>query len=272
MNLLNMNRTHTFFILILLSLIVASCGTTKEYVLLNDISYDTIYQMPPMRQLHVKRGDDLRIVVTHKLPEIAAMFNNKINSLEDGESLTKYTVNEDGNINFPHIGIVKVEGLTCSAIEQLIASRIAEEGLANGATVSVKITNFKVTVIGESTTGVYEFDDEIVTLLDLVAKANLAQGANSNTGGISIRRDKILVMREENGNMYSEFVSLLSTDVFYSPFYYLQQNDIVYVWPSKTTIRGSNRLVDFWLSRISIVTSAVSIVTLIVTFFTRNNS
>ena len=265
-----MNKIRSFLVIALLSLIVVSCGTVKEYVLLNDIDIDTIYPMPAKHQLSVKRGDDLRIVVTHKLPEIAAMFNNKINALENGESLTTYTVNEEGQINFPHIGIVKVEGLTCSEIEQLIAKMISEQAIANCATVSEKITNFKVTVIGESATGIYEFDDEIVTLFDLVAQANLAQGNNGNGGGIGIRRDKILVMREENGEMYSDYVSLLSTDIFYSPYYYLQQNDIVYVWPSKTSIRGSDRLVDFWLSRISIITSALSIGTLIYTYFTRN--
>lgn len=272
MNHLITSARRRWLLLALLSLIFASCGTTKKYVLLNDISHDTIYQMPPKHQLHVKRGDNLRIVVMHKLPEIAAMFNHTVNALEGGESLTTYNVNEDGLINFPHIGNLHVEGLTCSEIERTIERKISDEGLANGATVSVKITNFKVTVIGESATGVYEFDDEIVTLLDLVAKADLAQGNNSGGfGGIGIRRDKILVMREENGEMYSEFVSLLSTDIFYSPFFYLQQNDIVYVWPAKTTIRGSNRIVDFWLSRISIVTSAASIITLIVTLFANNN-
>ena len=201
----------------------------------------------------------------------AAMFSNKINELDNGESLTTYTVNDNGYINFPHIDTIMVEGMTCSELEQFISKKIADEGLATGATVSAKITNFKVTVIGESATGVYEFDDEIVTIFDLVAKANLAQGNSSNYGGIGIRRDKILVMREVNGVMQSQFVSLLSKDIFYSPYYYLQQNDIVYVWPSKTTIRGSNRLADYWLSRLSIITSALSIVTVIIALWPKEN-
>lgn len=269
-----MNNTLRKLLLIAaIALVASSCGTQKEYVLINDINVDTTYTMQPMQQLRIKRGDNLRIVVTHEIAELAAMFNNKINALEGGESLTTYMVNDNGCINFPHIDTVKVEGMTCSEVEQLIAKKIADKGLATGTTVSVKIINFKVTVIGESATGVYEFDDEIVTLFDLVAKANLAQGnANGGAGGIGIRRDKILVMREVNGVMQSAFVSLLSKDIFYSPYYYLQQNDIVYVWPSKTSIRGSNRIVDFWLSRLSIVTSAVSIVTLIVTLVAKKET
>lgn len=253
-------------------MLATSCGTVEEYVLLNDLDVDTYYKMQPMPELHIKRGDNLRIVVTHKLPMLAEMFNNKINTVEGGESLTEYMVNGDGYINFPLIDTVKVEGLTCSEAEHLISQKIADAGLAYGATVSIKITNFKVTVIGEGTTGIYEFEDGKATIFDLIAKANIAQGGNGAGGGIGIRRDKILVMREVDGVLNSDYISLLSKDILFSPYYYLQQNDVIYVWPSQTAIRGSNRIVDFWLSRLSIVTTAVSLVTLVVTLFSKKQS
>ena len=192
-----------------LMMLATSCGTVEEYVLLNDLDVDTYYKMQPMQELHIKRGDRLRIVVTHKLPMLAEMFNNKINSVEGGESLTEYFVNEGGYINFPLLDTVKVEGLTCSEAEQLLTKKIADAGLAYGATVSVKITNFKVTVIGESATGIYEFEDGKATIFDLVAKANLANGGGGG-GGISIRRDKILVMREVNGVLNSDYSVTIS--------------------------------------------------------------
>ena len=261
------------WLVLAISLFATSCGTVEEYVLLNDLDVDTYYKMQPMQELHIKRGDKLRIVVTHKLPMLAEMFNNKINTLESGEKLTEYMVNGNGYINFPHLDTVKVEGLTCSEAERLIAQKIADAGLAYGATASVKITNFKVTVIGESATGIYEFEDGKATIFDLVAKANLASGAGAGGGGgIGIRRDKILVMREVNGVLNSDYISLLSKDIFYSPYYYLQQNDVIYVWPSMTTIRNSNKIVDFWLSRISVVTTAVSVVTLVVTLFSKKGN
>ena len=253
--------------------LLAGCGTVEEYVLLNDLQVDAKYRMQPMRELRIKRGDELRIMVTHKLPILAEMFKNKINSAEDGETITNYIVNGDGCINFPLIDTVKVEGMTCTEAEQLISKKIADAGLAYGASVNVRITNFTVTVIGESATGVYEFDGPGATIFDLVAKANLVSGNNggggSYGGGISIRRDKILIMREVNGVLQSEYLSLLTKDIFYSPYYYLQQNDIVYVWPSKTTIRSSNRLFDYWWGRLSVVTTAVSVVTLFLTLFNK---
>ena len=79
-------------------------------------------------------------------------------------------------------------------------------------------------------------------------------------------------MREVDGVLNSDYISLLSKDILFSPYYYLQQNDVIYVWPSQTAIRGSNRIVDFWLSRLSIVTTAVSLVTLVVTLFSKKQS
>lgn len=249
-----------------------SCGTVEEYVLLNDLDVDSYYRLQPIHELHIKRGDELRIVVTHKLPALIEMFNKKINSLENGESLVNYMVNEDGYINFPYLDSLKAEGLTCSELEQAISKKIENAGYAVGANVNVKICNFKVTVIGESGTGVYTFDEQNPTIFDLVAKAGLAGGNNGGfSGGIGIRRDKILVMREINGVLNSDYVSLLSKDIFYSPYYYLQQNDIIYVWPSQTTIRGSNRIFDFWWSRLSLATTAISVVTLFLTLFQKKN-
>lgn len=265
------NNIKNFCFVILLALAATSCGTMEEFVLLNDLDTDTYYKMQPMQELKLKRGDDLRIVVTHKVPMLAEMFNNKINAVEGGESLTTYTVNGDGYINFPLLDTVKVEGMTCSEAEQMLSQKINDAGLAYGATVSVKIINFKVTVIGESGTGIYEFEDGRATIFDLVAKANLVQNGGGGAG-TGIRRDKILIMREVDGVLTSDYISLLSKDIMFSPYYYLQQNDVIYVWPSQTAIRNSNKIFDFWWGRLSVITTAVSAVTLLITLFSNKGN
>lgn len=249
-------------------MLAASCGTVEEFVLLNDLDIDSYYKMQPIHELHIKRGDELRIVVTHKVPALTAMFNKKINSIDDGEALVTYLVNEDGFINFPYLDSIKAEGLTCAELEQTISKKIETAGYALGANVNVRVNNFKVTVIGESGTGIYNFDEPNPTIFDLVAKAGLAGGNNgAYGGGMGIRRDKILIMREVNGVLNSDYISLLTKDIFYSPYYYLQQNDIIYVWPSQTAIRSSNRIFDFWWGRLSVVTTAISVLTLFLTLF-----
>lgn len=245
-------------------LATTSCGTAEEFVLLNDLSTYENYKMPYRKDLKIKRGDDLRIIVSHKVEQISDQFIQRSN-LTDGKDYSNYTVSQSGYINFPLLDTIKVVGMTCPELEQKMKQIIEEHGLATNPSVNVKLTNFKVTVIGESGTGVYEFDDANVSILDLLAKANLLNNYYNGQYGSSIRRDKILVMREENGVLHSDYISLLTKDVLYSPYFYLQQNDVVYVFPSKTTIRQSNRLFDFWWGRLSVLTTTLSVVTLFLT-------
>ncbi|MCR4829117.1 MAG: polysaccharide biosynthesis/export family protein [Bacteroidales bacterium] len=260
-----MKKYNTRVVLLVAALLVMTltgCGTVEEYVLLNDWNTDLTYKMPDHKDLKIKPGDDLRIIVSQKEERIAAQFAQN-STLNDPKSYSNYTVNYDGNINFPMLDTVRAVGLTCTELEHHIKELIEDAGLAVEPSVNVKITNFKVTVIGESGTGVYTFDNPNVTLFDLLAQANLV--ANGGNGANSIRRDKILIMREVNGTLRSEYVNLLTKDVIYSPYFYLQQNDVVYVYPSNYAIRNSNKMVDFWLGRLSIITTGVSVITLVIT-------
>ena len=83
-------------------MLATSCGTVEEYVLLNDLDVDTYYKMQPMPELHIKRGDNLRIVVTHKLPMLAEMFNNKINTVTLCDSRGRPVIRSQDRFNvFP---------------------------------------------------------------------------------------------------------------------------------------------------------------------------
>lgn len=258
-------KIRTKLFVLALTALFASCGTVEEYVLINDVEVRE-YPTPQRNDLRIKRGDDLQILVSHKLPRIVEEFNRKVNTpgQQDQGSINSYIVNNDGYISFPILDTIKVVGLTCAELEHKISNLISEEGLAEGATCSVKIKNFKVTLIGEGSRGVYEFSDENVTIFDLVAKAGIATGKD-------VRRDKILIMRDCDSTMKMDYVSLLSTDIFYSPYYFLQQNDVIYVYPTKETIRRSNQIFDFWLSRISIFTTAASTVALFLSIYNRTN-
>ncbi len=267
-----MKKTFKYLLFTVLLGIFAGCGTVEEFVLLNDLDVDSYYKMQPAHELRIKRGDELQIVVSHKIPRLIEAFNQRVNAMDDGEMMVTYTVNDDGYINYPFFDTLKVEGLTCAELESLISKKIEETGMAIGALVNVKIKNFKVTVIGESGTGIYEFEDGRATIFDLMAKANLTQSGNANgQGGANIRRDKILVMREIDGVLNSDYISLLSKDILFSPYYYLEQNDVFYVWPSQAAIRSSNRLFDYWWGRLSVVTTAISVVTLFITLFSKKN-
>ncbi len=262
-------------ILTLLALFIAgaatfsSCGTVEEYVIMNDVVTPHEYAAPKRHDLHIKRGDELQILVGHHIPKLIENFNRKVNDDDHGgQYINTYQVNSHGYISFPVFDTVYVLGLTCRQLEEYLENRIEQENFADNPTVQVKIKGFKVSVIGESGNGVYEFEQENVTILDLLAKANLLNGYGGNLGG-NVRRDKILVMRDCDTTIKMDFIDVLSTDIIYSPYYYLQQNDIIYIYPDKTTIRQSNRIFDYWWGRVGIFTTAISVVTLFLTLFNK---
>ena len=247
----------TVVFLAIMAILFASCGTVGDYVLLNDIETPSKYSPPKRYDLRIKKGDELQIVVAHRIPKVVEAFNQKISTVDSVSRITSYTVTSDGYISIPVFDTVYVVGKTCRELENYLVSRMESEGVAFGASVSVKILNFKVTVIGESATGVYEFE-EGSTLFDLLAKSGMMGGGGGGAAN-GIRRDKVLIMRDCDSVIRSEFISFLTTDVMYSPYFYLQQNDVFYVYPTKETIRRSNRIFDFWWERLSIVTSVLSL-------------
>lgn len=258
-------------LLVASAMLVTSCGTYKKFVLMNDLKAPETYAAPERHDLKIKKGDVIQIHVTHKDPKMVEAFNRI--SRAEGTTFSAangYQVNNDGFVNFPILDTVKVIGMTCSELESYLAKRMDDEGVVKDATVSAKITNFQVTVIGESGTGIHKFENEGATILDLVAQAGLAGGSHGNGtygGGMNIRRDKILVVRDCDSVLTTATLNLLKKDVMYSPYFYLQQNDIIYVYPSQTSIWSSNQNFDWWWNRLNLITGVSSVVTMILVFF-----
>ncbi len=249
-------------ILIAGTLAVSSCGTAEEYVLMNDVATPHEYAAPKRHDLHIKRGDEIQILVGHHIPKLVENFNRKLNDNEQGgEYINSYRVDNNGYITFPVLDTLYVLGMTCRELEEYLTLRIEDENYIYNPTVQVKIKGFRVSVIGEHGNGVYEFKQENVTILDLLAEANLL--------GEGVCRDKILVMRDCDSTIKMDFINVLSTDIIYSPYYYLQQNDIIYVYPDTAAIRESNRLFDYWWRYVSVATTAISVLTLFLTLANR---
>lgn len=246
------DRSTHILIAVLTVVLLASCGTAEQFVLMNDVRVPDNYPVPQRHDLTIKRGDELQILVAHRVPKVIEVFNQRISSIDTVSHINSYTVSSAGYITMPVFDSVSVVGMTCKELEKYLVNRMDSEGIAHGASVSVKILNFKVTVIGETTTGVYSFE-EGATLFDLMAKTGML-----SDDGDHVRRDKVMVMRDCDTAIVTDYLNFLSTDVIYSPYYYLQQNDVFYIYPSKTAIYRSNQRYDFWLSRWSIVTSTIS--------------
>ena len=215
-------------------LLFASCSNPEKFVYLQDMdpgygyAYDTKYEAV------VHANDRLDITVSSKNPELAIPFNANGGAFQVGtngivsEASTQvrkgYRVDVNGNIYFPILGTLHVAGLKVSEVTELIRSRIIEGQYIKDPIVSLEFLNFRYSVLGAvGNTGTFTVDDGRVTLLDAIAKA----GDISSRG----RVNRVTVIREEDGQRVAYVHDLRSKELFRSPCYYLQQNDVVYVEP-----------------------------------------
>ena len=224
-----------------LGILLVSCSAQKRVWYLQDAQPFTPEQIAENGQIRIKPLDRLTIVVNSKDPELAVPFN----------SATSY------NSLTGTIGPIQCKGKTRSELAQAIAKKIIDGGYINDPTVNVQFADMKISVIGEvARPGFYDVTRDKVSIFDALAMAG-----DMTVYGV---RSEVAVTREVDGVRTIEYLDLTSTDIFNSPAFYLQQNDVVYVKPNKYKAQtgeiSQNR--NFYLS---LVGTAISVATLIVT-------
>lgn len=209
---------------------LSSCVSPKEVVYLQDAERGVTAS--PLRreyQTTIQKDDQLRVTVSSKQPELTAPFaftelkTGDVSSTSSGGA-KGYQVAADGNIVLPVIGKMKAVGKTCPQLASDIAKALRDNDYISDAAVNVQITNFKFSVLGEvNAPGTYTVDGERLTVLEALSKA----------GDLNIDGNRtVTVVREQNGQRQIANIDLRSKDLFESPFYYIQQNDVIYVTPS----------------------------------------
>jgi len=204
----------------------------------------------------IQKGDLLSIYVYSDNPEATSMFNQQIT--KTGSSVPGYLVNAQGNIRFQTLGELHVEGLTKNQLMDTMDQRF-KTYLTNPYT-DIRFLNFKVNALGEVTRpGPYSIPEEKVTILELLGLA----------GDLTIygRRDSVLVIREKDGKREFGYINLKDPKVFQSPYFNLQQNDVVLVKANKRRPTGSELELSRNLTILSAIASVVSIGALIYSIF-----
>lgn len=246
-------------LLSLLPLLLSSCVTHDE--LLNftkgpelPISPVDIQNLP---QLEIQPDDLISIRVKTLDPLAAQPFNvdpdrNMNMNMGGGggmRPLIGYLVSREGTIDFPMLGTLEVIGLTTDELKEQLLQRL--KPFLKNPVVLVRFLNFRLTVLGEiSRPGTYFVGQERVTLLDMLGQA----GDITPYGN----RTNVLVIREQNGQRVTARLNLHQRDIFESPFFYLQQNDVIYVEPLPTrtaSIRDQSQRILPWLSAITALTT-----------------
>lgn len=184
--------------------------------------------------------------------QIDATGNVKVSEVTSSKG-KGYLVDAEGNIDFPILGKMQVEGLKTSDVKKMIEGRIKESGYIKDPLLFVEILNFKYTVLGAvANNGTFTSDGDRVTLLEAIANAgDLTSKA---------RVDRVAVIREMGTERKMFVHDLRSTDIFSSPCFYLQQNDVVYVEPKykkKDIEDRSWQISTFLLSIVSVCTSII---------------
>ena len=246
---------------------LASCSAPKEVLYLQDIASIKEENIDKNYEVIIHKDDLLAILVNSKDPELALPFNMPVVTYQIGAQTTAqqrllgYLVDQNGDIDFPILGKIHVEGLTRMQVTELIKQKLMSEDLIKDPIVTVQFLNFKVSVMGEVTRpGTFDMSGDRITLLEALSMA----------GDLTIygRRDRVAVIREKDGKRRILYHDLRSSEIFQSPCYYLQQNDIVYVEPNKAKTGqsriNSNNSVGVWLSAVSVLASITS---LMVTMF-----
>lgn len=245
-----MTRTLQFFSFIA-ALSTISCTSSKKVAYMQDAAFYNRQKIMGVYPLKIANDDVLSIVVSSKDTVLARPFNRA----PGGQG---FPVNAKGCIDYPVFGEMKVSGLTAVALEDSIKSRLIEGGHIKDAIVAVKLVNFKISVMGEvNRPGVFPIPSERVTVLEAISMA----------GDMSVygRRDKVLVVREEDGQRDMHYLDVNSTALFNSPYYYLKQNDLIYVEPNQAKAAQSeyDPRLPVILTGASVLTSLVSLIILI---------
>lgn len=272
-----MNRLYTLLAAALLMGTLASCTSQKKMAYVYGISAasaDSINQnFHAQREAHIVCGDALTITVNALDLEAVESFNMPIynpgqvgtDRVYSSYQLQYYLVDKNGCINFPTLGKIHVEGMTISQLTDTLTTEISKS--VNDPIVNVHFANYQITVLGEVTRpGRYSVSSERITILDALGLA----GDMTPYG----KRDNILIARETNGKMQFERLNINEASIFTSPFFYLQQNDVIYVEPNGVRAVNSQNI-SLYLSMIttlgSMATVIVSVVNTTELIKSRNN-
>ena len=259
-----MKLTKSLFLPTLILLLLSSCGSQKDIAYMQDGEYLKYTEQPPfLYDAHILPKDLLTITVHCSEPELAAPFN--LNGSLQSPATTgstgntpqqTYLVDNNGDIDFPILGKLHLGGLTKGAAETVICERL-KAFLKEEPIVNVRMVNYKFSVLGEvGKPNTFTVANEKVNVFEALAMAG-----DMTIYGI---RNNVKLIREDNrGQREIITLNLNNQDILHSPYYYLQQNDILYVTPNKTKAKTSNisSSTTIWFS---VVGSLVSLASLII--------
>ena len=247
------------------AVMLSSCGVAKQVPYFQDVLSDTaLAVLPEPEPIILKPEDKISVLVNSRDPQLMSLFNlpviqryigNEVNANTSNNNLAGYTVDRNGDIDFPVLGKIHIAGMTREETAEYIKEALVSNNLIKDPVVTVEFLNLSISVLGEvNSPGRYAINRDRLTILDALSMA----------GDLTIygKRENVTVMRMQDGEQHLYAVNLTSAeDVLSSPVFYLQQNDVIYVEPNKmranqATVNGNSFLSSsFWVSVASLLVS-----------------
>lgn len=258
-----------FFVILIAAIFLSSCTTYKQLQYLQGSIDSTAYSKFNVPEQKIQKGDQISIAVFSDNAAASAMFNTgsvpvtATGSAQSGmpgsgvaSAGNVYEVDSEGMIFFPQIGKLYIEGQTKEGLTKLLNSQLKDKYLTNPYYV-IRFINLKITVFGDvNSPGVYPLNRANTNIFEALTLA----GDMTFFG----RRDNVLVIREQDGKRVFARIDVTKPDVFNSPYYYLQQNDIVVVDMRKGKVNSADqawmRNVGFGLSLLSALTILANLI------------
>lgn len=254
-----------YLLFFLLPFVLTGCSSYEKSLYLQN---DAVINQSTQGQLYdfrIMPKDLLTIVVSTTDPAASAPFYKKLG--QDKETTTSstvgmqnldllgYLVDNNGEIDFPVLGKIKVTGMTTRECEALLRDKL-KPYLKENPLVTVSSSNYKFSVLGEvNAPGTYTVKDEKVTIFEAIAQAG-------DMTLFSIRDDVQLLREDSEGRRQVIHLNLNDANITQSPYFYLQQNDVIYVKPTKAKVRTNtfNSNASMWITILSVLTSVTSLV------------
>lgn len=245
-------------------ILLSGCSSTKDVAYFQNSSSVNLDASKYLYDARIMPKDVLTITVSATDADAAVPFNMTVPTpLTQGQRssysqalLQSYLVDNDGNIDFPKVGSIHLGGLTKSEAEKLIQDKIKPYmNEQENPIVTVRMTNYKISVLGEvNRQGMYTVGNEKINILEALALAG-------DLTIYGVRTNVKLIREDATGEKTMHVLDLTDANIINSPYYYLQQNDIVYVEPNKVKAQNSSvgSMTTLWFSATSILISLTSL-------------
>jgi len=246
-------QVRNYIHIILTFVLIVSC--TSEKILFKDIPENISIKVP---EAVITYGDLIDVKISSLTNQSTSIFSpiamDKIGTIRNAEArkLDGYLVDSSGNIDIPYIGKIKAYGLTCSSLSDSIKNKLLE--FVKTPNVSTKILNFRVSILGEvNSPGTFDVINQNMSFTELISRAG---DLNNNADPTNV-----MIIRNINNKITTTYIDLTSFDFFNSEYYFLKQNDKVYVRPDNASLAF-----DFGIFR---NVGALSLLTSIIIFISR---